>query len=467
MYSASNSNLVEGVETYERCENEHFLKFFKHYFQFKRYIERVKRNGKLLPSCDWEVLIEIQEDIAEVLKLSTSQVENIGEKKTQNLRHTSSSESSHSSLSDTDNHKNITEHKTVDRKKEFKESSVKLEQSSNDRSEIKKDKNKVKVNEENKGLSNDEEHKEIIVNFNESKNIQNFQEHRSLDGNNYISSINYLDIHNESENNEMYRNNYYPKHRSAQYQNKSPDNCYRCYICSRTNHTPEYCRTRLNACYICGDQNHFFIRCPNNRSSNSMNTPNTGGYLQTLQHTRYLKVPNNNNSYRQPHNGKRNHRDKFSKSRSLNMPTKKVTVDEKESNHNKVDQTDNKLINLHSMGPNFLYIPVKILNNHEIPALVDTGAKLSVIAQSEIERRNIRINKNCKRDFGCGNIKKQTKGIVHTIMKISGKYYDIKLHVMEDNYLQHNLILGLDFIEGNDMIIDTKNGLFRLKEGSV
>ena len=105
----------------------------------------------------------------------------------------------------------------------------------------------------------------------------------------------------------------------------------------------------------------------------------------------------------------------------------------------------------------FLTVKVKI-NDKEIHALLDTGARISLIKKSVVDMLGLPINKiERSKIYGIGGKDQQviTLGSIKVDLSMSTLMFkDTKYHVVPDNCMDHSMFIGMDFLEINELSVN-------------
>jgi len=111
-----------------------------------------------------------------------------------------------------------------------------------------------------------------------------------------------------------------------------------------------------------------------------------------------------------------------------------------------------------------MYLPITVDSQSPIKALVDTGASVSCVAQSEIKEIE-KINKNNRLVItGCGGKSSETLGTIDLGLRIGGKTFNFQFNVFKDSDTRYQMILGLDFISSNGFTIDANKNKITIGE---
>ena len=111
-----------------------------------------------------------------------------------------------------------------------------------------------------------------------------------------------------------------------------------------------------------------------------------------------------------------------------------------------------------------LYVPLDFKNGLTVDALVDSGAYVSAIAQTELDRIKQQAPKNTFKIDGPPNFQIQVaNGQLEKPMSTATLKFDIGVNTFAENFVvMKNLtgpIIGLDFMRHNSVVIDTTHGL--------
>jgi len=107
----------------------------------------------------------------------------------------------------------------------------------------------------------------------------------------------------------------------------------------------------------------------------------------------------------------------------------------------------------------------------EIEALLDSGARTSILKKSVSD--NVPMNRDKNQRFkylkGIGKNTMKTQGDIQTKIKLFGNEFDLKCAVVDNNDMKYGVVLGLDFLKQNKFKIDMAQRKISIthKDGSV
>ena len=114
-------------------------------------------------------------------------------------------------------------------------------------------------------------------------------------------------------------------------------------------------------------------------------------------------------------------------------------------------------------------VPLTV-GNFEFSSLLDTGASCSFISETIVRRLNVSIDDTkVNHVMNYGSEIKSTKGCVQLSIKMFGKEFNLKFHVLDDCYIKHKFILGVDFFKLYNVVIDVVSRKLTVKnsDGSL
>ena len=132
-------------------------------------------------------------------------------------------------------------------------------------------------------------------------------------------------------------------------------------------------------------------------------------------------------------------------------------LEDKEEERNGVeeDQEDEELVYVNFLNPGSLLKVPLYIDELKIQALVDSGTVLSFIKKEVIEKARIEWNKDeITEVIVYGGSKVQTLGTAELNMRLDNMKVKGKFHVLDNQVVRYEMILGLEFLKEHGIVID-------------
>ena len=111
--------------------------------------------------------------------------------------------------------------------------------------------------------------------------------------------------------------------------------------------------------------------------------------------------------------------------------------------------------NINCLKPAALLFIFIVMQGVRVKALVDSGAAVSFVSHSVFDKIEAEINRNDRQMvIGYGEGKKMTEGSCNTEFNYAGLKFKGKLHVINDQAITYDAVLGIDFLKQNRVTID-------------
>lgn len=105
------------------------------------------------------------------------------------------------------------------------------------------------------------------------------------------------------------------------------------------------------------------------------------------------------------------------------------------------------------------YIKSVSIKNKNLNSLIDTGSMLTCIKRSIAQELDCNITGDGIEAIGIGKNKVKTLGTFHELIKIDGNEFDANIHVVDDNILNYDVLIGNDVLWGTIISSDSENGI--------
>ena len=116
------------------------------------------------------------------------------------------------------------------------------------------------------------------------------------------------------------------------------------------------------------------------------------------------------------------------------------------------------------LNPAPLIIVDVTISNQKVQALIDSGARYSLMTSALSNQVEVELNKQDKVTIaGYGNGREVTEGSIIEKINLSGLNFKHKFHVLSDKSIKNDMILGLDFLLNHGVTLDLRNRKVKLR----